>query len=171
MTASLADRTTVVRRIGVTGHIRLSDGSDALVFDALLTVLRQYPDVALHGVTCLAQGADQIFARAVLAMRGTFEVILPADDYRERVVAPDNLASFDDLIDRAVTVRRMPYRRSGQPAYLAASLAMLERCDALIAIWDGHPSQHPGDTADVVAAARHRHLPVTVLWPTGADRQ
>lgn len=30
------------------------------------------------GVTCLARGADQIFARVVLDLGGTVEVVLPA---------------------------------------------------------------------------------------------
>jgi len=159
-----------VRRIGVTGHTRFSDGTDELVFHAVIAALRRYSGSDLHGVTCLARGTDQIFARAVLAVDGTFEVIVPAADYRDRVVDPANRASFDDLLGRAVEVRRMPFRRSGRRAYLAASVAMLDRCDALIAVWDGNPTRAPGDTADVVAAARGRRMPVTVLWPVGADR-
>jgi hypothetical protein len=161
----------LVPRIGITGHVWLDHGTDELVFDAVVAALYGYSGSDLHGVTCLAQGADQIFARAVLAMRGTFEVILPAEDYRDRVVAPGNRASFDDLLERAIAVRQLPYRRSDRPAYTAASVAMLDRCDMLIAVWDGQPSRKPGDTAHVVATAQQRRMPVTVLWPTGAVRR
>jgi hypothetical protein len=158
-------------RIGITGHVRLGEGTDALVFEALRAALRRYANVNLHGVTCLAAGADQIFARAILAMNGTLEVILPAADYRERVISPENLPCFDELLDQAIRIQRMPFPRSGRPAYVAASEEMLERCDALIAVWDVNPSRKPGDTADVVATALQRQIPVTVLWPAGADRR
>lgn len=154
-------------RIGVTGHVRLVDGTDRLVFDALTAALRRYAGAGLHGITCLAQGTDQIFARAVLALGGTFEAILPARDYRARMVDP---TGFDELLGAAVGVQVLPYARSGRPAYLAASRAMLTRCDLLLAVWDGQPTRGRGDTADVVATARSQGVPVTVLWPAGAAR-
>jgi hypothetical protein len=38
------------------------------------------PDVT--GLSCLADGADQIFARAVTNLGGTLEVVVPATGYR-----------------------------------------------------------------------------------------
>ncbi len=64
-------------------------------------VLAEFPGVV--GVTCLARGADQAFARAVMDLGGRFEVVLPAADYRDRKVRPDNAADFDELIARAAT--------------------------------------------------------------------
>jgi hypothetical protein len=96
--------------------------------------------------------------------------VLPATDYRLHQVAPDDLAEFDTLLDRAATVHTMPFPRSGPAAYMAASEHMLARIDVLVAVWDGKPSNGYGGTADVVDAARHRDLPVTVLWPAGAAR-
>ena len=156
--------------IGITGHAGLSDASAALVFASLTDALREY-GTPLHGVTCLARGADRIFARAVLALDGTFEVVLPAEDYRHRVVAGDGVNEFDELIGRAVAVHTMPFENSGREAYVAASEDMLDRCDLLLAVWDGIPSRQPGDTADVVDTARRRRIPVRVLWPAGADRR
>ncbi|ROT29283.1 hypothetical protein [Micromonospora sp. HM5-17] len=157
-------------RIGVTGHVLLADGTAELIYARLAEELRPYAGSGLHGITCLADGADQLFARAVLALDGTYEVIIPATDYRERAVHRDNLADFDELLDRATTVSIMPFARSGRRAYLAASMELLNRCERLIAVWDGLPSADVGDTADVVRAARERDIPVTVLWPDGARR-
>jgi hypothetical protein len=42
---------------------------------------------------------------------------------------------------------------------------MLERCDLLLAAWNGRPSRNVGDTADVVAKAREQQVPVEVVWP------
>ncbi len=43
-------------------------------------------------LTFLARGADQIFARVVVELGGSVEVVLPAADYRERKAKPDNAA-------------------------------------------------------------------------------
>ncbi|MDW5328155.1 hypothetical protein [Plantactinospora sp. KLBMP9567] len=158
-------------RIGVTGHVVLADGTAELVYARLTEELRPYAGPELHGVTCLADGADQLFARAVLASGGSYEAVIPARDYRQRAVRAHNLSAFDELLCRATSVSYMPFPRSGREAYLAASLEMLCRCERLFAVWDGNPSADVGDTADVVRAAQSRNLPVTVLWPAGARRR
>jgi len=53
---------------------------------------------------------------------------------------------------------------------MEASKAMLARTDRLFAVWDGKPARGYGGTADVVAEARKRAVPVTVIWPEGASR-
>ncbi|WP_198036875.1 hypothetical protein [Nocardia sp. BMG51109] len=47
---------------------------------------------------------------------------------------------------------------------------MLDDADELFAVWDGKPARGYGGTADVVAVARQRGMPVTVIWPDGAQR-
>ncbi|MEV4630822.1 hypothetical protein AB0J90_31615 [Micromonospora sp. NPDC049523] len=157
-------------RIGVTGHVILANGTAELVAACLAEHLRPYAGPGLHGITCLANGADQLFAREILALDGTYEAVIPAADYRQCAVERENRASFDELLERAVRVDYMPYDRSDRQAYMAASVELLNRCELLFAVWDGRPSVHIGDTADVVRAARERGLPVTVLWPDGARR-
>lgn len=155
-------------RIGITGHSSLSDATVVSVADALHDVLSVHDE--LVGVTCLAKGADQIFARVVLALGGTVEVVLPAADYRERKVKPANVAEFDDLIARAAGVHTMPLPVSNRDAYLAASAHVIANVDAMVAVWDGAPPDGAGGTADVVRAARDHGLSVTVVWPSGASR-
>ena len=48
---------------------------------------------------------------------------------------------------------------------MEASRAMLARADHLFAVWDGKPARGYGGTADVVAEARQRGVPVTAIWP------
>ena len=154
--------------VGVTGYTRLSHDTGSLIFDAVIAALRQFDQPRLHGVTCLARGTDQIFAYAMLSLRGTFEAIIPSKDYRAKVVGPEDAASFDALLCQAADVHCMPFSRSGRPAYISASKEMLKRSDLLIAVWDGRPSRNLGDTAHIVTIARSRRIPVTVLWPVGA---
>jgi hypothetical protein len=121
-------------------------------------------------VSCLAAGADRAFARVVLQLGGTLEVILPAQDYRERHVDSADFAEFDQLLAAASTVHTLGFDRACRHAYVAANEAMLTAVDEVLAVWDGHPATVMGGTADVVTEARHRRLPVTILWPTGAAR-
>lgn len=156
-------------RIGITGHSNLTDATAQLVYRAL----REHLDplgADIVGVTCLARGADQVFARAVLDVGGRIEVILPAPDYRDAKVKPDNLAAFDELIGRAEAVRYMPFTTSGREAYMAASEELVKSCDRLIAVWDSGPSGGLGGTADVVEHARAEGKHVDVVWPDGAER-
>ncbi len=155
-------------RIGITGHSNLTDATAQLVASGLREILEEQRD-DLVGVTCLARGADQVFARVVLELGGTLEVVLPAADYRERKVKPDNAAEFDDLIAEA-SVHTMPFAESNRDAYMAASEHVLSIVDKMVAVWDGGPSGGHGGTADVVEAARERGLDVTVVWPEHAAR-
>lgn len=81
---------SLLPRIGVTGHASLSEPTVERVADALRAVPAAHLPTALVGLTCLARGADQIFARVVLELGGSVEVTLPAADYRARKVKPGN---------------------------------------------------------------------------------
>lgn len=152
-------------RIAVTGHVELSEDVAQWVCAALAERLGRVERPGLHGITCLAKGADQIFARVVVGLDGRLDVVLPARDYAEVVTAAGAGHAFHALLDRADTVRTMPFAHSDRTAYLAASEEMLDGCDLLLAVWDGRPSRNVGDTADVVDKARARSLPVEVFWP------
>lgn len=157
-------------RIGITGHSSLSADTARRVGEALHSGLAAHPVEELVGVTCLARGADQIFARVVLELGGTVEVVLPAADYRERKVKPDNATEFDELISRAAVVHTMPIATANREAYLAASEHVMDTIDEMVAVWDGAPPDGAGGTGDVVHTARERGIPVTVVWPEGSSR-
>lgn len=157
-------------RIAVTGHRGFDARTVALVDEAIRTELGALGLTdGLFGVSCLADGADQIFARAVLECGGLLEVIVPADEYRDGL--PDAAhATYDELIAKATQVRQLGFVRSDERAHMAASAEMLRDADRLFAVWDGQPARGYGGTADVVAYARGRGVPVTVIWPNGATR-
>ena len=69
-------------RIGISGHRDLSELT-AEVVDGRIRALLGRADTSLTGVSCLADGADQIFARATLDAGGQLVVVLPCTDYRD----------------------------------------------------------------------------------------
>lgn len=155
-------------RIGITGHTDLTGDAAAVVRAVLVDLLREVP-VPVVGVTCLASGADQLFARAVQETGGAYEVVLPAPDYRTKIDQGD-LAEYDALLAAATDVTYSGVAVSGSAAYAEASRIMLERVDRLLAVWDGRPAARPGGTADVVEQARRAGIETTVVWPDGALR-
>ncbi|MEV5413808.1 hypothetical protein AB0K60_33895 [Thermopolyspora sp. NPDC052614] len=157
-------------RIGVTGHMDLTADTAELVSQALRSRLREV-DGGVVGVSCVARGADSLFAEAVLDVGGSLEVVLPSRDYRASKVKADHVEQFDALVAKADRVRVMDFDHAGREAYVAANEAVLSSIDELVAVWDGQPSAGAGGTADVVEEARSRGLPVLVIWPEGAARE
>jgi hypothetical protein len=158
-----------VIRIGVTGHVRLTARSRRLIVAALRAALRRETR-PVHGITCLAPGADQLFAEALIAEHRTYDVVLPAPDYREREIPLTNRTAFDRLLRRARRVSHA-FLTTGELAYEAAGMSMLDASDRLIAVWNGGGGGVVGGTAEIVAAAQRRGIPVERVWPAGAGRE
>jgi hypothetical protein len=123
----------------------------------------------LTGLTCIADGADSLFAQAVLDLGGSLHVVIPAEKYRD-ALPTDHHATYDALLTQATDVTRLDHVESDSTAHMDASLRMLDEADELLAVWDGKPARGHGGTADVVDAARARGIPVTIVWPNGAER-
>jgi len=110
----------------------------ALADQAIRAALRDRHGVT--GLSCLADGPDQIFAHAVLDLGGQIEAVVPAALYRDGLPA-DAHAEYDRLLARAVTVHRLLFTQSTSEAHMAASELMLGLADQLWAVWDGQPAR------------------------------
>jgi hypothetical protein len=155
-------------RIAISGHRGLPAPTARLVDQALRAALAERaPDVT--GLSCLADGPDQIFARAVTDLGGTLEAVTPAAEYREKL-PEDSHTGYDDPFAQAAAVHRLPFTESTPESHLAASKLMVDQADELYAVWDGKPARSYGGTADVVAYAREHGTLVRVIWPDDAER-
>ncbi|MFD4402456.1 hypothetical protein ACFWPH_06780 [Nocardia sp. NPDC058499] len=154
-------------RVAVTGHMNITAETAVLVREEIALRLAEVPD--LVGVSCIARGADSVFAQAVLEAGGRLEVVLPSRNYREAKVKPDRVPVFDELVARASEVCVMDFEEAGREAYEAANEALLRSAGQLIAVWDGEGGE-TGGTGSVVKLARQRGLAVDVVWPEGAAR-
>jgi hypothetical protein len=159
--------------VGVTGHrflgdeARIAAGID-LALDHIQRAFGHADGVALTILSSLASGADQLVARRALARPGT-ELIaplpLPLADYARDFDSQDPLR---ELLAQAARVVELPPAATRDEAYLAAGRYVIEHCDVLVAVWDGRPARGVGGTADVVAAARRRGLPLA--WVRARNR-
>ena len=108
-------------------------------------------------------------ALAALDAGALLEVVVPAQTYRAGPPA-EHRPTYDALFTAARQIHEMDFVESTSESHQGASERMLKLADELWAVWDGLPARGYGGTADVVAAARDRGLPVRILWPDGATR-
>ncbi len=155
-------------RIAISGHRGLTGTTAALVDKAIRAALAEHAP-GVTGISCLADGADQIFARAVTDLGGQLEVIVPAAEYRDRLPEEAH-CEYDGLLAQATAIRRLPLAESTSESHMKASKDMIDGADELYAVWDGQHARAYGGTADVVAYAREHGTPVRVIWPHGAQR-
>ncbi|MHC0433903.1 hypothetical protein ACX6XY_27615 [Streptomyces sp. O3] len=156
-------------RVGITGHRGLSTEVEQQVRHALAEAVEAYAAAELVGVSCIADGPDTWFAQAVLDHGGRIDVVLPAEQYRADLPAWHH-PTYDALLRRASAVHRTGLDSSGSHAHMAGSELLVDQVDTLLAVWDGQPARGYGGTADVVAYAEGKSVPVRLLWPEGATR-
>ena len=148
-------------RIGITGHRDLTPRTVELLRSEFARLLTQKPGLTTC-INCLAEGADQLFAQAVLTHGGQLDAIVPSLDYGDHM-SPDGQREYDNLLAAAGRVTRLPYPVSNPAAHMAASLVLVERSDLLLAVWDGQPARRFAGTADVLAYARQVNVPVNIV--------
>lgn len=167
-------RVPVELRIGIVGHRWLEDddvtrGAVAAAVDDLWqrrsNSATANTSVGLTVVSALAEGADRIAAAAAVDRGARLEVVLPlpSADYEKDFQTPESLARYRELLADAASVTALPIRDDRDAAYLEGGMRVVERCDAVIAIWDGEPARGTGGTAEIVAYADAIGRPVRWL--------
>lgn len=157
-------------RIGVTGH-RLLPDDPALVarVDGAVRRIRAlvpsspHTPLYLAAVSPLAEGADRLVAARVLTDEGaTLEVALPLprDDYMDDFATAESRHAFASLLARASGVVTLPPGETRGEAYERVGRYIVDHSDVMIALWDGAAARGRGGTADIVAYARERDVPL-----------
>jgi hypothetical protein len=157
-----------VTQIGVTGHQRLPAEAIDYAVRGIRNILAT-AQAPLVGMSSLAAGADQLFATELIAAGGQLHVVVPAAGY-ESTFSGEDTARYRDLLGCASDITNLPYDEPDEEAYDAAGLWIAERCDLLIAVWDGEPARGLGGTANAVAHAMRLGRTVQILWPKGVRR-
>jgi len=168
--AILVDGGNPVNPIGITGHQNIPARARGGIEERIRAILLSNREAGLVGVGSLAAGADQIFARCVLDLDGSLEVILPCDGYETTFATADERRGYQEMLAAAAVVRRLPYPEPSQQAYMAAGMVVADRCELLVAVWDGLPAEGLGGTADVVRYATGIGREVAIVWPDGVRR-
>jgi hypothetical protein len=157
-------------QIGITGHQTLRgelgwEWIDAQIREVLVPWC---PDCV--GITSLAVGADQHFAKIVLELGGAIEVIVPFPGYETRFGNEEDHSAYHQFLGAARAVLTLPrVDDDDQRSYLAAGQQVVDRSDLLLAVWDGKPAVGPGGTADIVAYADSRRKKIIHVNPVNGS--
>ncbi len=165
-------------RIGVTGHRDLADPDSfcAPIGEALRRrkeLVPVSPGVGLVPVvvSALAEGADRLVAKEVLADKDArLEVALPLpkEEYVKDFTSEASKEEFGCLLGRAIEAPwQAPDGLDRDEAYERAGRYVVDRCDALIALWDGKKSRGRGGTAEIVGYAQERGVPIAWVHTEG----
>lgn len=158
-----------MKAIGCTGHQALSPRTRRRVAAALAAHVAGSEDGTV-GLCSLAVGADQIFAHVILAGGGRLHVIIPCRGYAGTFDGEAARQEFGRLLSAAHEVTELPFPEPSDEAFMAAGREVADRCDMLLAVWDGQAAAGLGGTADVVSHAAERGKSVEVVWPEGSSR-
>lgn len=158
-------------KLGGTGHQHLSPESIEFISARLADAFKSAACKGeLQGITSLAIGADRLFARGILEVQGDLHVVVPCHRYEETFRTSCDVLSYKEFLSRATEVEQLDFDEPSEEAFMAAGRRIVDRCDELIAIWDGQPARGLGGTADIVTYARQARKPVAVIWPDGVRR-
>jgi hypothetical protein len=140
-------------KVGITGHQEFEDPS-VLPWIRECIRARLSGSSELRGLSSLAKGADQLFARVVLELGGNLEAVLPFAGYDGTFENPQDATYFRELLARCSAVTTLTFAHTKEQSYLLAGKYIADHSELLIAVWDGKPAAGLGGTADVVSYAR-----------------
>ena len=150
-------------KVGITGHQTLGD-AEAWCRTVMQDLVRSLP--VTHGYTCLAAGADQLFADILCSRGVSFTAVIPSENYARAFASDAARRHYLELVQKASDRISLPFTQPGDAAYLAASHRVVASAETLIAIWDGQAAKGLGGTADVVAYAREQGVTVVHCDPS-----
>jgi hypothetical protein len=154
-------------KFGFSGHQNAPEAALDRLGEAVAALLREHPGA--WGLSSLAVGSDQTFAEAVRRAGGELHTVLPSNNY-ETTFGDEDRERYERLLQASASVTTLPFPTPSEEAFLAAGIVVAERCDTLIAVWDGQPAGGLGGTADVVAYAGQIGTEVKIVWPDGLRR-
>lgn len=154
--------------IGWTGHRNLENADDVeealnIVIGTLLKAQRAKGDenAMVSGYGSLAIGADLLVTK-ILQERGVlYDLVLPT--------TTDKSDEIDMMIQSARSETRVESMIERNLEYRQLANEIADKCDMLIAVWDGYPARGPGGTAEVVDFTRSRGKPVVVISPANGS--
>ncbi|MEL6360635.1 MAG: hypothetical protein AAFR21_06075 [Pseudomonadota bacterium] len=149
-------------KIGVSGH-RERDGADwAWTRDEITKIFLGKPGAI--GWSCLAIGADQIFAEAAISFGAGHVAVIPSPKtYRDEFEGQDALR-YDALLTRSRRTVKVN-ARTREAAFRVAGEKVVKSVDEMVVVWDGDGARREGGTGEVVDFARARGVPCTWLDP------
>lgn len=139
-------------RVGCTGH-QDREGTDWSWVKKTIEEKLASLERPLVGLSSLAIGADQVFARAVLDAGGDLFVVIPTADYIAHFQESARRA-VERLLSEASATTVLEPQDTREESYLAAGKYIVDASELVVAVWDGEEAVGRGGTGDIVHYAR-----------------
>ena len=157
-------------QVGVTGHRpnRLAIGvarAEVRLTQALKALRRRTTDGKPVAISALAEGSDRLFAELALKVGYDLVALLPFPSGVYETTFGDASATpgYRALLACAADVVELPGTLAERTAgYEAVGRLTVDRCDVLVAVWDGGLAAGRGGTPEIVRYALERGRPV--VW-------
>ena len=153
--------------IGITGHQELDqDSLWSWVKSELLVIIKDLAENKneIVGISCLAIGADQLFAKLILSIDGQLLAIIPFSDY-EKTFKNNDLDNYKNVLKLAFKIEVLPKQSSNEESFFTAGKRVVELSDIILAVWDGKKAEGLGGTGDIVAYAKKINKKVIHINP------
>ena len=153
--------------VGITGHRDLLNSEIKIYKKQIkeyLQDLKNRTKKRILLVSPLADGADRIFIDVGRQLGMEYQVVLPMPIHLySKDFSEESLSEFNSLLIRAKNYFSIDivkgyseediadYGEARDKQYFAIGKYLADKCDALVALWDGKYNQKVGGTADVVA--------------------
>src|SRR5262249_9684917 len=144
-------------KVGVTGHQRRRGIKWPWVSDVLSSALRDLLKIE-EAFSSLAQGSDQVFAKAALDLGIPVTAVIPTPNY-ERYFKGSALGEYHRLLNQCTKIH-LDTTDSPEMAFFQAGKFIVDMSDILFAIWDGKEPFGLAGAANIVTYARSkdRHI-------------
>ncbi|WP_171471170.1 hypothetical protein [Frigoriglobus tundricola] len=131
----------------------------------LADILREHAAGGTCVLVALAEGGDQAFTDAALALGIPVDVVLPCTLYEDTFEGAEAKAKYHSLLAQSNNVVTLDYVEPSEDAFLAAGKYVVDHCDLLVTLWNGKQAAGKGGTGDVVEYARSLGRPLIHVHP------
>ena len=117
-----------------------------------------------HGYTCLAVGADELFAEVLIQNGIKYTAIIPCKNY-ETTFQKEALKDFIFAKNKATKIIELNNDQPSEKAFNDAGKTVVDNSEILIAVWNGEEAKGLGGTGDIVQYAQSKNKKIIHLNP------
>ncbi len=155
---------------GITGHQDLGDKETiSWIKDCLTKEIQKYN--VTEGLTCLAIGADQLFADILDKFNIRYTAVIPSDNYEDTFDPNTALANYRLRLSNAKKSIKLDFPNPCEEAYYEAGKYIVDHSEIVFAIWNRKPAKGLGGTGDVVKYALDKNRIIIHINPISREVQ
>jgi hypothetical protein len=158
-----------MKKIGITGHQQIDEPSHwQWVGEEIVRIIERFSS-PITGISSLATGADQLFAKIILEHGSSLVAIIPFDTYEHEFSEERDRLEYKRLLSKASKVEVLHKKKTDEASFLQAGYRVVNLSDILIAVWDGKPAAGLGGTGDIVEYAKKLKKRIIHLNPDSCN--